>query len=180
MSSVIKAIMRFFKKLLKMLKKVLGKLMKNFNILLVLFIIACCMFPAMLPALLAYIGAPAAMVAGATTFAATVGAVGSMTWWCALAVGTGVCFLIAPEATKEIVGKVADAAKDVASAVGDIAGGAISGGTKALAKSILPIALVGLGAFVVWKVISREEEPEVQTQQYQEGISYGEAATSSY
>lgn len=164
MSSLIKAILRFFKKLLRALKKVLGKLMKNFNILLVIFIIACCMFPAMLPALLAYIGAPAAMVSGATAFAATVGAAGSITWWCSLAVGTGVCFLLAPNETKEVIGKVAEAAKDVASAVGGAVGGVVSGGTAALAKSILPAVLIGLGGFLAVKLIlssgSKEKEKE--------------------
>jgi len=126
---LIKAILRIFKMIVSAIKKVFGALLKRWKILLVLFAIACFVFPALLPGLMALLGAPSWMVAAATAFESVVVGWGP-TMQVAAAVGT--VALISPSA----IGDAAHAIGSAASTVVDEAGHVISDAGSTIGDTI--------------------------------------------
>lgn len=105
-----KMLKRLLNKLLSILKKLVGFIKRYWQYFALILAVVCIMFPAAIPALLAYFGAPAWAVAAGASTAGVIGSWGLM--WQGVAAGTA-AFLIAPDASKKVVGKVVDSAVEV-------------------------------------------------------------------
>lgn len=128
MSSIFKAIGKFFKKLFSALKKILAVVLV---ILAVIVIIWACIF---CPPL------------GGTLFGlAFSSSAAALAFGCCLLVGA---FLVDKDTAANVVGKVGEAAGDAAESVGNAAGDVISGIASGLFSSdILPWVVLGVGAY---------------------------------
>lgn len=146
------------KKVFDAIKNVLKKIWDVIRKYIVYIVIICAIFwPFILPMLLAYLPAGlAVMLPTAGVWATT-----ALSWqalaWRAIA-GLAIGFLIDKDTTSKIVGKVADVAKDVAGAVGEIAGGAIEGVTSGLFSGNLGLWLVG--GVVAWVILTRDSDDQ--------------------
>lgn len=168
--SFINAIFRFLKKILDTIKKVLGKIFKRFGILLLLFVIACFIFPGFLPALLAMVGVPGSIVSAVGTVFGTTGIVASWGIWGQVAAAVGVAAMVSPGTVKKAAGNVGDAAKDIVDNVGDVATGVVDNGGKVV-DSVLdnvgnvlthPVVLLGVGGFLLYMLMKDNDSNEIR------------------
>lgn len=128
MSSIFKAIGRFFKKLFAALKKILAVVLVVLAVIVIIW--ACIFCPPLGGALfgIAFASSGAALAFG-----------------CCLLVGA---FLVDKDTASKVVGKVGEAAGDAAAAVGEATGNVVSGVINGLASSGLLLWLaVGAGAY---------------------------------
>lgn len=154
----LKGILRFLKKILNTIKKMLSKIFKRFGILLVLFVIACFVFPGLLPALLAMVGVPGGIVASVATVFGTTGTIASWGILGQVAAGVGVAALISPSTVKaaaenigkganSVVDNVGDVLGNAGEVVGDVGSGVLDGVGKIATH---PVVLIGGGLFLLY------------------------------
>lgn len=133
-------ISKFFKKIFSFIKDIFTAIADALGPLLPILIIALFAFAGPIGGFLIEIGWPA--IGGAL---ATVGGyLGALSPWAGLAVGLGVSYLVAPEATGELIGVVGDMIGDIAEAGGEVIGSALSGVLSS------PIVLIGVIALGYW------------------------------
>lgn len=163
--SFLKGILRFLKKILDTIKKVLKKIFSRFGILLLIFVVCCFVFPALLPALFTLIGAPAWLIGAATTFGTAVAAWGLTAQ---VAVGVGLVAMVAPHVVKKASDNVADSANHVVDNVGDIGGNIVDNGGEIIGGIVDNVAdvvfspsflLLG-GAAIGLYLLLRKKEPD--------------------
>lgn len=154
MSSIFKAIGKFFKKLFEVLKKILVAILIVVAIILIIW--ACIFCP---PA--------GGLLLGFFLTQATAIALG-----CILLVGA---FLIDPDEAAHIVGKVGEAAGDVAESVTDAVGDVVGGVADGLMSSgVMWLALGGVALYFVLsgdrQVAETESRPDRVTQREDDSV----------
>lgn len=151
-----KMLKRLLNKLLKVLKKILNFIKKYWQYFALALVIACIMIPGTLPAIAAFFSAPSWAVTAAVS--ADKFFVGLPFLWQAAAAGTA-AVLIAPDATKNVAGKVVDGVVEVGGKVidgaADLAGSALGGVSTVVSKSgIFKWLLIGGGVYLGVSLLS--------------------------
>lgn len=141
----------FFKKLWNALKKALKWIMDHLLIVLAICAIIFIAFAPLILPLLAAFAAPAWLV----SFVAVAAAWG---WTVCLLVGFGLAYLMAPEFTGEVIGKIGEAVSGVAGAageaIGDIGGSFIGG----LFESPVGIGILVIGGVLIFNKLAGKKQ----------------------
>lgn len=164
--SFLKGVLRFLKKILDTIKKVLKKIFSRFGILLLVFVVCCFVFPALLPALFTLIGAPAWLVGAATTFGTTVASWGLLGQ---VGASVGLVAMVSPHVVKDASDNIANAANHVVDNVGDVMDGVVDNTGDAIGGIIdktadvvfSPSFLMLAGAALGLYLLLRDDEPDV-------------------
>lgn len=148
--------MSFLKKIFDSILKFIRKICEALGPLFVVLMVALFVFAPYIGPWLATVGFPT--VGGwVTAVGTTLSGIGV---WGQLAIGLGVSYLLAPDATSSVVSGIADLVGDVASATGDIIGSGITGLVGSVFSSPIGLAVMGLG---IWYVFFKKDENKVSS-----------------